>query len=73
METQERLVRVYNLITAAHAQLNKGYLMHGIAFIQTARIIASHSDQFLALNKAQVDDDCNEALALIEKERLNSD
>lgn len=68
MNTQERLVKVYNLITAAHLLLNKGQMMNAISLIQTARLIASQSDQFLELNKIQVDKDCETALALIQKE-----
>jgi hypothetical protein len=73
MIAQERLIKVYNLITAAHALLNKGHMMQAIGFIQTARLIASQSDEFLELNKTQVDEDCDAALALIQKESARSE
>ena len=65
MTLQERMEKVYVLITAAQALIESGRSTQARGLIQTARLIATMADEFLALNSATVDDAVNGAVAVI--------
>jgi hypothetical protein len=62
---QQRMEKVYLLITAAQALIESGHNTKARGLIQSARIVATMTDDFLALNNAQVVTDLDEATAVI--------
>ena len=68
MKDADRLGKVYALICAAHVLLNKGQMMQAVRFLQTARIVAGRTDEFLKRNKAEIDRDCEEAEKVIQRD-----